>query len=407
MTGALALAAATVPAQGRPDIFQVPLSHPTIAYTTAPTADRISRLNKALAAGTIRLPFDPASGYLRGVLAATGVAVESQLLVFSQTSAQADHISFANPRAIYFDDDLAVGWVRGAEALEVAVHDPRQGAVFYTLAQRPTDTPQFRRDNGCLLCHAIFETHGVPGFQVLSTFPMANADAYASGVASDHGTPFPQRWGGWFVTGRSVPAQHLGNLPVVRPVGSHAMPEAPVLASVQGQFDLAGFPTDTSDIVALLVLEHQARVANALTWLGWEARVAEPTPAGRDRVAYVAREVVDDMLLVGEVPLGQPVEGTSGFARRFVEKGRRDRQGRSLRDLDLQTRLFRYPCSYMIDSAAFAALPPEARLAVYARLREVLSGAEGSPRYADLAPATRQAIVEILRDTRDDLPAGW
>jgi len=110
---------------------------------------------------------------------------------------------------------------------------------------------------------------------------------------------------------------------------------------------------------------------------------------------------------VGEVPLGQPVEGTSGFARRFVEKGRRDRQGRSLRDLDLQTRLFRYPCSYMIDSAAFAALPPEARLAVYARLREVLSGAEGSPRYADLAPATRQAIVEILRDTRDDLPAGW
>lgn len=409
LVAASVLAAASLLAQARPDAFGMPLTHPAIDYATRPTHDRIARLNDDLAAGKARLPFDAASGYLRGVLAATGVPVSSQLLVFSETSAQADHISFKNPRALYFDDDVAVGWVRGADALELAVHDPEQGVVFYTLDQKESATPRFTRDNGCLLCHDIWDTFGVPGLQVLSTFPMEDEKAYASGLVTDHRTPFNERWGGWFVTGAAAPTHHYGNLPVVRPVTSRATPQAPVLTSVKDQFDLTGYPTDTSDVVSLLVLEHQTRMANLITWLGWEARVATASgplgAPGKERLDYVARQVVDYMLFVDEAPLTRPVRGTSGFAEQFAARGKTDSKGRSLRQLDLQARLFRYPCSYMIDSSAFAALPAAAKQAVYTRLWEVLSGADRSDSYHALTPADRQAITEILRDTHPDLPA--
>ncbi len=408
---AFALAAVSLPAQARPDAFGLPLTHPAIDYAARPTHDRIAALNDALARGATRLPFDTTSGYLRAVLAATGVPVESQLLVFSETSAQADQISLRNPRALFFDDDLAIGWVRGAEALEVAVHDPEQGVIFYTLGQADTGTPQFTRQNSCLLCHDIWDTFGVPGFQVLSTFPMADAKAYASGLVSDHRTPFDARWGGWFVTGQSAPAHHFGNMPVVRPVTSRAAPQAPVLASARDQFDLKGYPAATSDVVALMVLEHQSRMANLITWLGWEARVAAAAgpigATGRDRLAYVARQLADYMLFIDEAPLPRPVQGNSGFAEQFTARGKTDAGGRSLRQFDLRTRLFRYRCSYMIDSAAFAALPAPAKQAVYSRLWEVLSGADRPTSDTGLPLAERQAIADILRETHRDWPSSF
>lgn len=408
------LCVSSLVAQQRSDAFGSPLTHPAIGYTTRATTDRIARLNEDLRRGALRLPFDAANGYLRGVLAATRVPVESQLLVYSETSAQAERINIGNPRAIFFDDDLAIGWVRGADALEVAVQDPEQGVVFYTLGQKDVATPQFTRDDRCLLCHDIWETFGVPGFQVLSTFPMADEKAYASGLVTDHRTPFQQRWGGWFVTGRAVPTHHLGNLPVVRPATSRATPQAPVLTSVKDRVDLTGSPSDTSDVVALMVLEHQSRMANLITWLGWEARVASsgggsagPTGEPADHVAFVARQVVDYMLFVDETALARPVDGGSGFAERFAAGGKRDRLGRSLRQLDLRTRLFRYRCSYMIDSAAFEALPGAAKQAVYGRLWDVLSGADRSAPYRVLSRSDRQAVAEILRATHDDLPASF
>lgn len=408
---AFALAVASLPAQSRPDAFGLPLTHPAIDYAARPTHDRIAALNNALARGATRLAFDATSGFLRAVLAATGVPVESQLLVFSETSAQADRISLRNPRALFFDDDLAIGWVRGAEALEVAVHDPEQGVIFYTLSQTDAGRPQFTRQNSCLLCHDSWDTFGVPGFQVLSTFPMTNEKAYASGLVSDHRTPFTERWGGWFVTGQSAPAHHFGNLPVVRPVTSRATTQAPVLASARDQFDLTGYPAATSDVVALMVLEHQSRMANLITWLGWEARVAAAggpiSATGHDRLAYVARQLADYMLFVDEAPLPRPVQGSSGFADQFTSRAKTDAQGRSLRQFDLRTRLFRYRCSYMIDSAAFAALPAPAKQAVYARLWEVLSGADRPTTDTGLPLVERQAIADILRATHRDWPPSF
>jgi hypothetical protein len=117
----------------------------------------------------------------------------------------------------------------------------------------------------------------------------------------------------------------------------------------------------------LLVFDHQTRMMNLLTRYGWLARIAAHEQRATSSLQESAETLVDYMLFVDEAPLDR-VRGTSGFGERFAARGPRDRRGRSLRDLDLRTRLLRYPCSYMIYSAAFDALPPEARDLVYRRV---------------------------------------
>jgi hypothetical protein len=119
----------------------------------------------------------------------------------------------------------------------------------------------------------------------------------------------------------------------------------------------------------------------------------------------VAREVVDYLLFIDEAKLTDRVRGGSGFAERFSTTGPRDRKGRSLHELDLNRRLMKYPCSYLIYSPAFDALPPGAKDPIYRRMWQVLSGEERDARYRSaLSLADRRSIVEILRDTKDDLP---
>jgi hypothetical protein len=202
----------------------------------------------------------------------------------------------------------------------------------------------------------------------------------------------------------------MGNITVMpEDKGKLKVPDPFELASVQGLFDPKGFLTPYSDASALLVLAHQAAMTNHITRLGWEARVAAATPSedARARVKEAAHDLVDYLLFVDEEPLRAPVKGASGFVEKFSAQGPRDSKGRSLHTLDLQTRLLKYPCSYMIYSEAFDALPPAARDAVYARMWQILSGAETDRRYARLKPADRTAILEILRETKKDLPASF
>jgi hypothetical protein len=146
---------------------------------------------------------------------------------------------------------------------------------------------------------------------------------------------------------------------------------------------------------------------NLLTRLGWEARIlAHERRLTSPLLDDIVNEVVDYMLFVDEAPL-DPVRRSSAFSDRFSARGPRDSRGRSLRDLDLGRRLFRYPCSYMIYSDAFAALPDSVGNAVYKRLGQVLSGSDASPKYARLGAQDRQAVVEILRETKADLPAAF
>jgi hypothetical protein len=377
----------------RMDAFVESREHPAISYNTAPVDTAISELNRRLDAGAAALSFDPTSGYLRSVLKELRVPIESQVLVYTQTSLQAQKIAMQNPRAIYFGDEVSVAWVRGGLVLEAWAQDPRQGTIFYTLDQQPSATPRFGRQLSCLSCHLTWDTLGVPGPSVLTTFPRRDDRDYANGHIVDHRSDITERWGGWYVTGKRVPPRHMGNLPLFMSPPFPA--QSANRQSMEGAFDLNGYPTPYSDIVALLVLEHQSHMLNLITRAGWESRVGNAM-----RVHEAVNTLVDYMLFVDEAPLPGRVEGSSNFAEAFQAAGPRDARGRSLRDLQLETRLLRYPLSYMIYSGAFDGLPPDARHMAYQRLREVLAGTDTREHYSHLTPELRRDIVEILESTK-------
>jgi len=395
---------------------------PAIAYSTAPLSNAVSEVNAKLRDGRAQLTFDGRSGYLRSALTALDIPIDSQALVFSQTSFQRKRISETNPRALFFNDRVALGWVRDAEIIEVAAQDEKEGMVFYTLDQRPAERPEFRRVLTCLACHMAGDTLGVPGMLMFSTTTSPGARVAAKSVMTDHRSPIEDRWGGWYVTGGNGSIRHRGNEAETIAARSGRDPTTPVslasLESMSGVFDGDGYPSMSSDIAALLVLSHQIHMTNLLTRVGWEARAADPmlhapfvaAPGEDARIGQmmngIATEVVDYMLFVEEAPLTDRIRGASGFAQRFSASGRRDGKGRSLHDLDLTRRLMKYPCSYLIYSATFDALPPAAKDPIYRRMWAVLSGEDGGARYRSaLSLADRQAIVGILQDTKKDLPA--
>jgi hypothetical protein len=399
----LAAASAMVGAQ-RGGMFHGSPDDPAIKYSTGPLNNAVASLNQRIERGDVRLAFEGRSGYLRTALEALDISVDSQMLVFSPTSLQAPRISAANPRALFFSDRVVLGWVRDGDLLEVAAPDAELGVVFYTLDQREVEHPQFKRAFTCLGCHAGGDTLGVPGLLMFSTTP-ASTEAVARSMTMDHRSPLDERWGGWFVTGGSGSARHLGNM-------TTALDGRPSreLSSVDGLFDADGYRSRFSDIAALMT--------NLLTRARWEARAADPllhppyvAAAGENaRIAElmrgIANEVVDYLLFIDEAPLGDSIHSSSGFVERFSTTGPEDSHGRSLHQLDLNRRLFKYPCSYLIYSATFDALPPAVKDPIFQRMWQVLSGQVQEPRYrAALSLAERKAIVEILRDTKKDLPA--
>jgi hypothetical protein len=387
---------------------------PAIRYSTGPLDNVVEDLNLRIRSGAVRLIAEGRSGFLRSALEALELPVDSQLLVFSRASLQGRRINEQNPRALFFNDRVALGWVRDGDLIEVAAHDGSAGVVFYTLDQH-ADTaalPEFKRAFICLGCHKAGDTLGVPGFLMFSTTRPDQFQPAGVPRPVDQSDPIGARFGGWFVTGSSGAARHMGN--DLAALDGRATRE---LVSTDGLYDADGYRAASSDIVAHLVFTHQARMTNLLTRAAWEARAADPslhppftsTPEENARIAAmmqgVAREVVDHLLFVDEARLTAAVRGTSGFAERFASRGPRDRQGRSLYQLDLNQRLMKYPCSYLIYSAAFDALPPGAKDPIYRRMWHVLSGQEQDERYrATLSQFDRQAIVEILRETKTDLP---
>ena len=410
LLGALALVPAALDAQPG-GMFRGSVEDPAIAYSSAPLKNAVSEINAKLRDGSVGLTFEGRSGYLRSALTTLDIAADSQMLVFSPTSFQRKLISESNPRALFFNDRAALGWVRDGEIIEVAAQDEKEGVVFYTLDQRPVDRPEFRRVFTCLGCHMAGDTLGVPGLLMFSTTD-SGREGPARSIFTDHRTPIEERWGGWFVTGSRASVRHRGNAAAA--LSGNAGRE---LASVSGLFEADGYQAMSSDIAALLVLSHQIHMTNLLTRAAWEARAADPrlhapfvaNPGEEARVAQmmsgVAAEVVDYLLFVDEAPLKDRLRGSSAFARRFAAAGPRDANGRSLHQLDLTRRLMKYPCSYLIYSTAFDALPPAAKDPIYRRMWAVLGGEESGSRYRSaLSFDDRQAIVEILRATKADLP---
>jgi hypothetical protein len=372
---------------------KIPLDHPAIRYEAAAVSDPVSRLDKT------KLQYRGDDfGYLPSVLDLLGIRVDSQALVFSKTSFQAPKISPARPRAIYFTDDAAVGFVRGGDVIELAAVDPRQGVVFYTLDARKSDPPRLVRQGECLRCHDGNATFGVPGMFVGSVFPNASGSpSRAAAIITDHRTAFEDRWGGWYVNARHGQQRDRSNSVAPDPAEPEMLDTngARNLATLFTRVDTSKYLAPVSDIVALMTLEHQTQMINLMTRLGWESRMGSSDPDIEPLIAY--------MLFADEAPLREPVEGISAFTRTFPERGPRDAKGRSLRDFDLRTRLFRYPLSYMIYSAQFDALPERVRERIGARLREILNGRDQGPKFAKIPGENRRAILEILRSTKPGL----
>lgn len=407
-------------AQTPPARAYVPYSEPPINYLSADVDDPVARLQARIDKGEAGLQYEPKRGYLDSVLRLLDVPVSSQTLVFSKTSLQYRKISPRTPRALYFNDNIYVGWVPGANLLEISSFDPNQGAIFYQVEQSPSETPTFLRASiDCTQCHVSRETRGIPGVFLRSVLTTATGSQVprTRTLTTGHESPLEERFGGWYVTGTHGKRTHMGNVwaadrdhpeALDREAGANVVDLAP-------RFPTADYASPHGDLVANLVLAHQTQMHNLITLVNFKTRIAVHAnhgdanldPAARKAYEEPAEELVRYLLFADEAPLDGPIRGTTTFARDFAAPGPRDDRGRSLRDFDLQRRLFKYPCSYLIHSEAFDALPEPARGFIYGRLGEILSGEGPSPGYERLSAEDRRAIREILLATKPNLPESW
>lgn len=399
--------------------------YPFVDYFGKATGNDVARLQERIDRGEVKLKFSAPRGYLDSLLGALRIDPSSQTLVFSKTSLQAQAISPQTPRAIYFDMDTYVGWIPNTDVIEIATMDSLRGAVFYTLPNRSAEPPSFGRETlRCLACHDTFSLQGggVPNFLFLSAYTREKGGARTDTVANltTDATPLEDRWGGWYVTGELAGLTHLGNIPPA--TAQRASQPVPLrlgdLRNLDSMFDTTPYLTDKSDAVALLVFEHQVYLHNLIIHANYKARrllaaqVAGATapslhweqlpPPVQGRMQRLLEPLVRGLLLVDAAKLTVPVHGNSGFAKWFESQGPRDARGRSLRDLDLSTRVFRYPLSFLIYSEGFDELPVGARDYVYRRLAQILAGRDRSPAYSTISPSERTATFQILTATQPE-----
>jgi hypothetical protein len=393
-----------VPAQAQ---LRYDTEYPAIGYGKTAPDDAFTR-----AMETAQLEHDALGrGYLDSLLKALDIDPASQTLVFSKTSLKQRFITAENPRSLFFNDEVYVGFVPGSSTLEIAAMDPQLGPVFFDFAQSVDAPARFEQETGrCLRCHDSYSLTGggVPRFMLSSVLagPDGNMVSHELSEITDTSTPLERRWGGWYVTGTHGEQKTLGNF-VIRDVAVLREPGFAGIGNLQTLDSLVSldkYVRPTSDIVALLVLEHQVEVQNAITRLNYDSRT-QLAGGTLDAAALEAltRPLLDSLFMAHEAPLGANVSGSSEFAENFVKRGPVDSQGRSLRDFDLQTRTFRYPLSYLVYSDAIMALADPVRAHLFGRIKAVLEDAPGAPEYPQLSADLRSAIAGILRDTKPEV----
>ncbi len=416
----------------------IPYSDAPIYYRSEDLGDPVAKLQKRLEQGKAQLAFDAQDhGYLKSVLKLLDVPISSQTLVFSKTSFQYPKISPEHPRALYFNDDVYVGSVHEGKEIEIVSFDARQGAIFYLLHEPKADKPAFERaELDCTQCHIAAGTRGVPGVLLRSVQPTSTGTLVtgAATFITDQESALKDRWGGWYVTGK-LAGGTLAN--AVAPEGASGISVKLAAVEKERAFDPSAYLTPESDEVALLVLAHQTQMHNLITLTNYKTRIAlhalasqsadaagsaegvtpppasdAPLPEGtRRQFERPAEQLLRYLLFANETQLpnldARQVIASSAFAREFAARGPRDSQGRSLRDFDLSTRIFRYPCSYLIYSDAFDALPEPSKTYLYHRLLQILSGQDDDPDFESLSAQDRQAILEILLETKVGLPQEW
>ena len=388
--------------------------YPVLDYGREQLQDVVTGLQGRIDRGELVMEYDSRRGYLDAALEALNISPSSQLLVFSRTSLQQPLISPQTPRAIYFNDDVYVAWVQESGLLEIAAMDPEIGPVFFTLSQLESERPQFNREfRTCLRCHDSLSLTGggTPRFMMSSNYTGVAGQlvSHEGSIMTTSRTPISSRWGGWYVSGYHGEQRHLGNL-LIRTADDIADENLARMGNrqdVSGLTDTGPYLTPYSDIVALLVIEHQVEVQNQIARTNFYARTlldeADVLSAAEveQGLQLLSEELLQSLFMVGQPPLTDSIEGTSGFAQTFMANGRKDEQGRSLKDLELQQRLFKYPLSYQIYSKAYAGLPGRVKEIITVRIEEILSSEYSEPDYSHLRTEDKQAISEILAAT------GW
>ncbi len=389
--------------------FPYERDYPAIDYADSETNDAVSILFADIAAGRVRLEHRGERGYLESLLTLLNIDDTSQLLVFSKTARKSRFVTPETPRAIYFNDEVYVGYIPDTNTLEIASMDPLLGPVFFDIPQdveRPMDLN--RETSRCLRCHDSMSNTGggTPRFMLSSRLVDSNGEiaSHEVSVIMQDSTPLDQRWGGWYVTGLHGEQETMGNLMFEGRATS--VSEIDLLANgnkvdLTEWVDTSPYLSGHSDIVALLVIQHQSEVQNTMTRAVWDYRqlLAEEGRVSAEKVAELALPVLDALFMKNEAPLGGQVQGLSGFTEYFQNLGPFDNNRRSLRDLDLNASVFKYPLSYLIYKDSFAALPKPIHSYLVDSIYQVLSADEDNADFAHLDAQTRAVILEIVNVT--------
>ena len=395
-------------------------------YFSKDAKDPVTLLMKRVQRGEVLIKEPNGKPLVERLLRELGLNKDTQVLVFSRTSLQRREVSYSNPRALYFNESVYLGWMPNGR-IEIASFDPELGPIFYF--QRELDdasSPLLARTRSCLGCHAGDATNFLPGSLGRSVYPdksgrsLRSIDDYRR---SGHHIPLHDRYGGWFVSGNHGAMRHMGNAIASREGGKITIDREQFanLKKLDRFFSTEAYPAPGSDIAALLVFDHQVTMHHRLVEAAYRARQSlfdsklDPKETdvsklskGRSTDEFLEGrdKVVDYLLFRDETPIPK-VSCDPAFRRAFSANRIADRRKRSLKDLRLDGRIFENRCSYMIYSPTFDQFPPMLKGAIYARIHEILTSPKPVEGFDYLGKEEKRRILEILDETKEDLPPGW
>jgi len=373
-------------------------------YWTRPLTDRFTQFKTALESGKLSLDRSSEKAFVVSLLKALNISPATQTLVYSTTSLQLRRISPRNPRALYFNEDVYVGWVPGGQ-IEIASIDPALGGIFYIFdIPRGREAPiRIERSTRCFNCHAEFEIGRIPGLLIKSVIPGPGGGSLESfrGDQTGHSIPFKDRFGGWHLTGKHGITEHWGNL-----VGELSPTGLKKYANPPGrQFRWETYPVATSDVLAQLLHEHQVGFVNRAVKATYDVRGALVKGDAKGQIVQHADILTRYLLFTNEVrlPTGG-IEGDPALKAHFLKNARKTKLGVSLRQFNLRTHLFKYRCSYMIHSVTFSGLPGPLKKRVLLNLRAALDPVKSHPASGHIPAGEKKAIGLILASTLDNYP---
>ena len=382
---------------------------PPHSYWERPPQDAVTAALAKIQSGELKVDTSSDRAFVASLLGALKVPVSSQLLVYSATSMQSGIINPRNPRALYFNDEIYVGFVPGG-LVEIMGVDPELGGVFYIFDKpQPGQLPRTDRSTRCFNCHAGSATMRIPGLLAESVAPIISGASYENYRRDEQGhqIPLADRFGGWHVTSAKPFGETKANI-FARSDGSGVK----IVKVKPGEmWDIEKHLLPSSDILPHLIHEHQIGFDNQVIHAAYLAREIgdkgrTPTLADDKRLNEKATALVRYILFTDEAKL--PPSGIAGdekYAADFLSNKKASGTGLSLKDLDLKTRMFKHRCSYMLYTPQWQKLPAMIKNRVYAGMKLALSGKDQN--YAYLSAQERLAIVSILRETLPDLPADW